>query len=753
MKWFRNAKIRTKLLLGFVIVIIFSTFLGAFGSIMLKKIDGGYGNLISSPVENINNISGALYNVSTLRRMSIVYVVDSEPSRAQRLPDDKKAADDSYTAATKNLNDYIQVIQDDKTLDDAGRKTRISGVEQIKKDLDTYKSKIDEVYKEALSGDTDKAYALLADLKASGDTVLNGLFDRSNTVYKYTQDMSTQLSKNAHGTSIILMALTFVIILLSIFIAFFVASSVTKPVKQLARNANEIAKGNLNVNVVQNTKDEIGELSHDFGHVVDIISQLIKEIDFVSHEIDKGDIDSRIVENNFEGAYKNVANSINGAIGGLINDVLLILDALTQLEKGNFTYQIKQLPGKKAILNKMYNNLQANLESVSSDISKLVSEASVGNLNATSDASRYEGDWNRLVVGLNDLLMAVNAPIKDVSHALVEVSKANFSVRITNMYQGEFGAMKDALNATVEKTDAYIHDISYILNKIADAKLNMKVEREYIGDFSSIKYAMDTIIQKLNDIIGNINSATVQVSAGAKNISDSSMTLAQGASEQSSSVQELSATISTISEKTQKNAIDANNANTLSESSRKNALAGNKEMKKMLQAMDGIKDASQNISKIIKTIEDIAFQTNLLALNAAVEAARAGEHGKGFAVVAEEVRNLAARSQNAAKETTLLIEDSIEKVNNGTNVAKSTADSLDAIVRDVNEVSSIIFGIATASDEQSRAISQITNGLSQISQVVQSNSATSEETAAAAEELSSQSETLSSMVGIFTLNK
>ncbi len=751
MQWFRNAKIRVKLLLGFMVVIIFSTILGVFGALMIKSTDAGYSNLITYPVENINNVSEALYNVSVLRRFSIVYVVDAEPARIGRLPDDKKGGDAAYSAAKKNVDDYMQVTQNDPALDDATRQANLATAQQIGKAIDAYKSQIDDVYNAALSGNSTKAYALLADLKAPGDTILTGLLDGSKRVYQNTQDMSSDLTNTTTKTFAILLTLTCIIIVLSIIIALFVASSVIKPVRRLAQNANEIANGNLNVNVVQNTKDEIGDLSRDFGLVVDTISRLIHDIDFVSSEIDKGDIESRIVADDFKGAYKNVATGINTALGGIISDVLLVLGALTELEQGNFAHQVKQLPGKKAILNTTYNKLQANLISVSSDIVKLASEASVGNLSATVDASRYAGDWNKLVSQLNNLLMAVNAPIKDVSHALAEVSKANLSVRITNSYQGEFGAMKDALNATVENTAAYISDISFVLNKIADADLDLKVDREYIGDFSSIKRAMDTIIDKLNNIMGNISAATVQVAAGAKNISDSSMTLAQGAVDQSSSVQELSATIDTIYEKTQKNADDANHANVLSASSKKNALAGNEEMKKMLQAMDGIKDSSQNISKIIKTIEDIAFQTNLLALNAAVEAARAGEHGKGFAVVAEEVRSLAARSQNAAKETTRLIEDSIDRVNNGTSVAKSTADSLDAIVHDVNEVSGIISGIATASGEQSQAISQITSGLNQISTVVQSNSATSEETAAASEELSSQSETLSSMVAIFTL--
>lgn len=289
--------------------------------------------------------------------------------------------------------------------------------------------------------------------------------------------------------------------------------------------------------------------------------------------------------------------------------------------------------------------------------------------------------------------------------------------------------------------------------EIADGNLDVDVKidsRDEVGELGS---AFVKMTDHINEIMTNIDSAAEQVAAGSKQIADSSMGLSQGATEQASSIEELTASIEEISAQTRLNADSAGEANALAELTRTNAVEGNNEMKRMLKSMEEINESSTNISKIIKVIDEIAFQTNILALNAAVEAARARQHGKGFAVVAEEVRNLAARSADAAKETTRMIEGSIKKVDDGTKIATTTADALNQIVDDVAKVSGIVENIAIASNEQAIGISQINQGIMQVSEVVQMNSATSEESAAASEELSSQAELLREQAARFTLKK
>lgn len=290
-------------------------------------------------------------------------------------------------------------------------------------------------------------------------------------------------------------------------------------------------------------------------------------------------------------------------------------------------------------------------------------------------------------------------------------------------------------------------------NRIADGDLDVTLNNDTKDEIGSLALAFRKMIDNLNEVMANINIAADQVASGSKQVSDSSMALSQGATEQASSVEQLTASLEEIAAQTQQNADSANQANELAEIAKGNAVQGNSQMKDMLRAMDEINDSSNNISKIIKVIDEIAFQTNILALNAAVEAARAGQHGKGFAVVAEEVRNLAARSAKAAKETTEMIEGSIKKVEGGTKFANQTADALNKIVEDVTRVANLVGDIAVASNEQASGITQVNQGIMQVSQVVQTNSATSQESAAASEELSSQAELLKDQVVRFKLRK
>lgn len=341
----------------------------------------------------------------------------------------------------------------------------------------------------------------------------------------------------------------------------------------------------------------------------------------------------------------------------------------------------------------------------------------------------------------------IGNPLSKIAVAAEQLAVGDLNVDIAVKSKDEIGTLADAFQKLIISTQEQARIAQYI----ADGDLTVDVAVRSTSDV--LGNSLSEMLQKFSGVIETIVIAADQVAAGSNLVSNSSISLSQGASEQASSVEELTASLEEISSQTNLNAQNANKANTLTRNAEENAVNGNRQMKEMLSAMTEINESSASINKIIKVIDDIAFQTNILALNAAVEAARAGQHGKGFAVVAEEVRNLAARSANAAKETTEMIESSIKKSEAGTRIANNTAHALDQIVEQVKNAAALVGEIASASAEQASGIEQINQGIMQVSQVVQTNAATSEESAAASEELSTQASRLKETVSIFKMNR
>ncbi|MDU1006439.1 MAG: methyl-accepting chemotaxis protein [Clostridium butyricum] len=357
-----------------------------------------------------------------------------------------------------------------------------------------------------------------------------------------------------------------------------------------------------------------------------------------------------------------------------------------------------------------------------------------------------------MVFGLVKLL---TKPIVELEEAAKKLEKGILDVEIKFESQDELGILANSFRNTCSFLKTIVLDINEILGQLSDGNFNVNSSRldRYIGDFSTTKDSIQKIIESLNYTFFEIKEATVQVKGGAEQVAETSQTISEGATEQASAIEELTASLGEVNEKVQNSVKHAKETNVITSELGVQIEESNEKMNEMVKAMEEIDNSSRNIREIINTIASISEQTNLLALNAAIEAARAGESGKGFAVVAEEVRKLAEESSQAVKDTAELIESSIKSVEKGKIIADTTAVSLKEAVKKTEEAVQLVDNISNISEVQAVSINQINGGIDQIADVVQSNSAIAEESAAASEELSAQADTLESMISRFKLKK
>lgn len=345
------------------------------------------------------------------------------------------------------------------------------------------------------------------------------------------------------------------------------------------------------------------------------------------------------------------------------------------------------------------------------------------------------------------IVKSIRKPLEQLTYCSNELVKGNSDIKLEKCDNDELGSVANGFEQVIEATQMHAkiaHQISQ-----GDLTVDVKIRSEH----DVLGMALKELVDDNNSVLLGIKESSMQLTSGAGQVASASQALAQGSTEQASAIEQITASMSDIAKDINHTADITNTADQVVRAMQERAVVSNEQMNHMMQAMEAIQDASHSISKVIKTIDDIAFQTNILALNATVEAARAGVHGKGFAVVAEEVKNLAEKSAAAAAETAELIQSSIDRVEEGSKFANDTAQALGGIVTDLGVCVEQIDEISTAANQQATAVAQINQAISQVSQVVQTNSATSEECASASEELSNQAMALRNMISKYKLTE
>lgn len=514
---------------------------------------------------------------------------------------------------------------------------------------------------------------------------------------------------------------------------------------------NILAEGGFQNDIENTYKGYYASLVGNLNHARQSLHILVDESSKLKVAAKNGDLSFRGDTSKLKGSYADIIDGFNQTLESIsipLNESFIMLEKMTQ---NDYTIQMSQ--DYKGVLYEFSVSLNAVRERLLAveNVFKNIAKGDLSLLEQYKNIGKRSENDN-IIPSLIDTMQSVSDLIKITSLFVYDATEGNLDNRADeSKFEGGYREIVKGLNETMQAISAPIKETSQILQKLSEGDLTVEVKGDYKGEYNYIKQAMNQAITSFNVLLNEIKVAASQVSAGSKQVSDASQSLSQGATEQASSIEELTSSIAEISIQTKQNAADASRASLLSTTVQTQAVQGNEKMYDMLVSMRDINDSSMSISKIIKVIDDIAFQTNILALNAAVEAARAGQNGKGFAVVADEVRNLAAKSAQAAKSTTALIEGSIKKVEVGTKIANETAEVLNTISESIKKTTVLVGNIASSSNEQATAISQIDQGITQVSTVVQMNSATAEESAASSEELSGQADMLLQLVSGFNL--
>ncbi|MBS5794478.1 MAG: HAMP domain-containing protein [Clostridiales bacterium] len=743
---FKNIKLKNKFLIMILTTVLLVGFIGMFSTDGLHQSKKAIKSELSINKTNVEKSMNSIKNIIQLRFITFKVNKNLNPNYTPaQYEEARKTVNDAYINARKPLEIALENL-DPKTSSD------------LLVIIEDCVNKVDNFYNEFMlllnyHEQGKYEYVTQTDQRAAklGDELFEAAYNIPNV--NFSQMVSNlDVTLNAMTTrTLTLIILTIICILFSLIFGINLSNTIRKPIEKLKDAAYRVLKGDLDLDIRTNNRDEIGELSNSIANMSDTIQYIIDDINNLSEKLEEGNTSYRINIDKYDGAFKNATEAINIATNDLVKDNLYVANIIKEIEQGIFNNEIKELPGDKAISTQALKNIQLTLRAISKEINGLINAAINGDLEYKICNKNYSGEWKATIDGLNTFVEGIVSPIKETQNAIYQFSLGNFEHRITNEYKGEFDKIKQTVNYTADTIDSYISEITNILNEMAHKNFDVSIDREYLGDFKAIQKSVNLIVNNLNSLTKDIISSAEKVSDGSRKISKSSISLAEGAAQQSESVGKLNKIIKLISKQTLENAKNSNKANILAIQTRENASKGSEQMNDMLIAMEAINTASSSISNIIKVIDDIAFQTNILALNAAVEAARAGEHGKGFAVVAEEVRSLASRSQQAARETTELIQSSVLKVEEGSKMANQTSEALLSIVRQIEDIYSLIESCANASNEQEKSISQIMEGIEQISNVTQVNTSTSEESAAASEELASQAEIFYASVSDFKL--
>ncbi|MCC8616765.1 methyl-accepting chemotaxis protein [Xanthomonas vesicatoria] len=694
--YLQRLNVGRRLGMAFGILILLSGLLVATGLITMSNARYELDTIVNSNMERIRlstDMLDANTNVAIGLRDIVMVSGDAANRRAMRMIDDNRGR---YTQS----HDALAAMPSSSL-----EKTTLRLVEE-KRDVSVKFN--NQILQYGLHDQNQEAQALL---QGAAATAMN----EQQAAIRDNAALERRLSKEAYAVAVASMHRGKVILatggiaalVISTLLAWLITRSLTKPLSQATRTAEAIAAGNLHNDVHTTANDETGRLLQAMDKMQLQLRNLIAAQTDMARHHDAGTISFRIDASAFPGDYGRMANDTNLLVASHVAVQTDLARIMGRYAVGELSEDMQPLPGEKAAFSDTMSQVKLNLSAMNHQIKHLAHSAANGDFSARGDVERFQFDFRIMVESLNHLMSTADGNLQSLSSLLQSIAAGDLTARMSGDFRGVFAQMRDDANATASQ---------------------------------------------LAQIVGNIQQSAVSINAAASEIAAGNQDLSQRTEQQAANLEETAASMEELTSTVKQNAEGARQANQLAIGAARVAAQGGEVVGKVVETMSGIEASSKKIADIISVIDGIAFQTNILALNAAVEAARAGEQGRGFAVVASEVRTLAQRSSGAAKQIKDLIDDSVQRVADGSALVRSAGKTMDDVVASVQRVTDIMGEISAASQEQSAGIEQVNQTITHMDETTQQNAALVEEATAAARSMEEQAVQLTDAVAIFRID-
>ncbi|AOY65324.1 methyl-accepting chemotaxis protein [Xanthomonas euvesicatoria pv. euvesicatoria] len=699
MHFFPNLRIGQRLALGFLAIIVLMVILTVVGIQRVRSIDQQLTaiNEVNSVKQRYAiNFRGSVHDRAIALR-DVVLMDDPAERHAAEQSIDKLAAD--YARAAQPLDDMIASSTDAKEKDIL---RQIKSVEQRTLPL------IAQV--RAFRDAADKAQAeqhLLQQARPAFIAWLASINAFIDLQEAKNRQAARQAVATARGFAMLMVMSTVVALLLGATIAFLLTRSVVLPLRQSLRLAQRINDGDLRSQDAATGNDESGQLLRAMQQMQRRLQEVIWAQRSMAARHDAGEISYRTDPQGFPGEYGDMVQDTNALVHAHVQTQLRMTQVMGSYAIGDLTQDIEQYPGEKSAITATMQQVKRNLQAINAQIQELTQAACAGDFALRGKAETFEHDFRLMVENLNTMMATSDTNLASFSGLLRAIADGDLTVRMSGNFHGVVASMRDDANSTVHR---------------------------------------------LTDIVTRIQTTSNSISFAAEDIASGNQQLAQRSEQQAASLEETAASMEELTSTVKQNAEHATRANQLARGAAAIASEGRDVVGQVIEQMSGIEASSRRIADIISVIDGIAFQTNILALNAAVEAARAGEQGRGFAVVASEVRTLSHRSSDAAKEIKRLIDDSVQRVADGSTLVHTAGTTMGEIVTSVQHVTDIMAHISAASQEQAGGIEQVNHTIAQMDETTQHNVRLVEAASTAAHALEQHSAQLTRAVEVFKVN-